>query len=64
VEVKLNQHKAACRYHDKEWGRPVYDDKALFELLVLEGAQVGVVTEQTVSCLSSSSSFDCHHLAA
>ena len=30
-----------CRYHDEEWGVPVYDDNQLFELLVLEGAQVG-----------------------
>eukprot|EP00775_Hariotina_reticulata_P006900 gene6900-7116_t len=30
------------RYHDEEWGRPVHDDTALFELLVLEGAQAGL----------------------
>ena len=29
-------------YHDHEWGRPVHDDRALFELLVLEGMQAGV----------------------
>lgn len=29
-------------YHDKEWGRPVHDDRRLFELLVLEGAQAGL----------------------
>jgi DNA-3-methyladenine glycosylase I len=29
-------------YHDREWGRPVHDDRALFELLVLEGAQAGL----------------------
>ncbi|KAF5184921.1 Methyladenine glycosylase [Thalictrum thalictroides] len=28
-------------YHDEEWGVPVHDDKLLFELLVLSGAQVG-----------------------
>ncbi|VVB07945.1 unnamed protein product [Arabis nemorensis] len=28
-------------YHDNEWGVPVHDDKLLFELLVLTGAQVG-----------------------
>ncbi|CAN8267545.1 unnamed protein product [Cochlearia groenlandica] len=28
-------------YHDSEWGVPVHDDKLLFELLVLTGAQVG-----------------------
>ncbi len=30
------------RYHDEEWGVPVHDDRALFELLVLEGAQAGL----------------------
>ncbi len=30
------------RYHDEEWGIPVHDDRLLFELLVLEGAQAGL----------------------
>ena len=29
-------------YHDNEWGTPVYDDKVLFEFLILEGAQAGL----------------------
>ena len=29
-------------YHDNEWGRPVHDDKILFEFLVLESAQAGL----------------------
>jgi DNA-3-methyladenine glycosylase I len=29
-------------YHDLEWGVPVYDDRRLFEFLVLEGAQAGL----------------------
>ena len=29
-------------YHDGEWGRPHHDDRALFELLTLEGAQAGL----------------------
>jgi DNA-3-methyladenine glycosylase I len=29
-------------YHDQEWGRPVYDDRALFEMLVLDGFQAGL----------------------
>lgn len=29
-------------YHDTEWGVPVYDDRKLFEMLILEGAQAGV----------------------
>lgn len=30
------------RYHDLEWGTPVYDDRVLFEFLILEGAQAGL----------------------
>jgi DNA-3-methyladenine glycosylase I len=30
------------RYHDKEWGRAVHDDRLLFEMLTLEGAQAGL----------------------
>lgn len=30
------------RYHDEEWGRPVHDERALFEMLCLEGAQAGL----------------------
>ena len=30
------------KYHDEEWGKPVYDDRTLFEFLVLEGAQAGL----------------------
>ena len=29
-------------YHDNEWGKPVYDDRTLFEFLILEGAQAGL----------------------
>jgi DNA-3-methyladenine glycosylase I len=31
-----------ARYHDEEWGRPVRDDRHLFEMLTLEGAQAGL----------------------
>ena len=30
------------RYHDEEWGRPLHDDRRLFEMLILEGAQAGL----------------------
>jgi DNA-3-methyladenine glycosylase I len=30
------------RYHDTEWGVPVHDDRKLFEMLILEGAQAGL----------------------
>lgn len=29
-------------YHDQEWGVPVYDDRTLFEFLILEGVQAGL----------------------
>jgi DNA-3-methyladenine glycosylase I len=29
-------------YHDREWGVPLYNDRKLFELLILEGAQAGL----------------------
>jgi DNA-3-methyladenine glycosylase I len=35
-------HELYIEYHDKEWGRPVYDDQKLFEFLLLEGAQAGL----------------------
>jgi len=30
------------KYHDDEWGVPLHDDRGLFELLILEGAQAGL----------------------
>jgi len=30
------------RYHDEEWGVPVHDERRLFEMLILEGAQAGL----------------------
>jgi DNA-3-methyladenine glycosylase I len=32
-------------YHDEEWGVPVHDDRRLFEMLILEGAQAGLSWE-------------------
>lgn len=32
-------------YHDTEWGVPVHDDRLLFEMLILEGAQAGLSWE-------------------
>jgi len=31
-----------AKYHDEEWGVPVHDDRLLFEMLTLEGAQAGL----------------------
>lgn len=35
-------HELFIPYHDNEWGRPVHDDRELFEMLNLEGAQAGL----------------------
>ncbi|NNC72481.1 MAG: DNA-3-methyladenine glycosylase I [Sphingomonadaceae bacterium] len=32
-------------YHDEEWGVPIHDDRRLFEMLILEGAQAGLSWE-------------------
>jgi DNA-3-methyladenine glycosylase I len=32
-------------YHDRQWGVPVHDDRILFEMLILEGAQAGLSWE-------------------
>lgn len=37
-----NGSAAMAAYHDHEWGKPLHGDAALFELLVLEGAQAGL----------------------
>src|SRR3989304_8913896 len=30
------------KYHDEEWGKPLHDDKKLFEFLILESFQAGL----------------------
>jgi DNA-3-methyladenine glycosylase I len=36
------RHEPNTTYHDTEWGVPQHDDRALFEMLILEGAQAGL----------------------
>ena len=36
------EHESMIEYHDKDWGVPVHDDRLLFEMLILEGAQAGL----------------------
>ena len=36
------QNELEKQYHDTEWGVPVYDDRKLFEMLILEGMQAGL----------------------
>ena len=54
MNVKEKKEQRRCRwaqkplmveYHDREWGKPVHDDRVLFEFLILEGAQAGLSWE-------------------
>ena len=38
----VNDDPLYLSYHDEEWGVPVHDERRLFEMLVLEGAQAGL----------------------
>ena len=42
--VNMNNEKY-IKYHDEEWGQPLYDDKKLYELLILESFQAGLSWE-------------------
>ncbi len=37
-----SDNKLYVEYHDTQWGVPVFDDRLLFEMLILEGAQAGL----------------------
>ncbi|OKP90020.1 DNA-3-methyladenine glycosylase I [Paenibacillus sp. P32E] len=38
----VNEDPLYMAYHDEEWGKPLYDDRKMFELLMLEGMQAGL----------------------
>jgi DNA-3-methyladenine glycosylase I len=42
VRCRWATNDLSISYHDREWGVPQHDDRALFELLILEGAQAGL----------------------
>jgi len=56
------------RYHDREWGVPVHNDRKLFEFLVLEGAQAGLswitVLKKRPAYRQAFDNFDFHRVAA
>jgi len=56
------------RYHDEEWGVPLHDDRKLFELLILEGAQAGLSWETILNkrenYRKAFDSFDARRIAA
>ena len=57
-----------AHYHDTEWGVPVHDDRHLFEMLTLEGAQAGlswdVVLRKRAGYKAAFHDFDLHLVAA
>ncbi len=44
-----SKNSALVRYHDKEWGVPVFDDRILFEFMMLESAQAGLSWETVLN---------------
>ncbi|MCD7893266.1 MAG: DNA-3-methyladenine glycosylase I [Erysipelotrichaceae bacterium] len=54
-------------YHDNEWGQPLHDERALFELLILEGLQAGlsweIVLKKRVLYREALDDFDFHKIA-
>lgn len=55
------------KYHDEEWGKPVYDDQNLFEFLVLESAQAGLswitILRKRENYRKAFTDFDVHKIA-
>ncbi len=43
------KNKTYIKYHDKHWGVPCFDDKMLFEMLILEGVQAGLSWENILN---------------
>jgi DNA-3-methyladenine glycosylase I len=56
------------RYHDHEWAVPVFDDRLLFEMLILEGAQAGLnwltILRKRENYRQAFDYFDPHKIAA
>ncbi len=55
-------------YHDREWGVPIHDDRALFEFLILEGMQAGlnweIILKKRDSYRAAFDDFDARAIAA
>ncbi len=56
------QDKQMIEYHDKEWGRPLHNDRKLFEMIILEGAQAGLswltILKRRITYRKAFSNFD------
>jgi len=55
-------------YHDGEWGMPIHDERLLFELLILEGAQAGLswltILKKRENYRKAFHAFDCERIAS
>lgn len=55
-------------YHDEEWGVPIYDDRLLFEFIILEGAQAGLswrtILNKRENYRAAFDNFDAHEIIA
>ena len=55
-------------YHDAEWGVPLHDERRLFEMLILEGAQAGLswltILRKRENYRAAFANFDCETVAA
>ncbi|GAA3399643.1 DNA-3-methyladenine glycosylase I [Paenibacillus hodogayensis] len=64
----VNEDPLYMDYHDREWGVPVHDDRKLFEMLTLEGAQAGLswytVLKKRESYRQAFDGFDFEKIAA
>lgn len=45
----VNHNPLMIKYHDTEWGVPLFNDRKLFEFLILEGAQAGLSWETVLN---------------
>jgi DNA-3-methyladenine glycosylase I len=54
-------------YHDTEWGRPLHDDRQLFQMLCLEGAQAGLswltILRKRAAYIAAFDGFDAEKMA-
>lgn len=62
------KNELSLRYHDTEWGVPLHDDRALFEFLILEGAQAGLswdtILKKREAYRAAYRNFEIAHVAA
>lgn len=62
-----NNTPLEAEYHDTEWGVPVHDDRLLFEMLILEGAQSGLswalILKKRAGYLAAFDNFDVQKIA-